>query len=58
MKKFDTSKLGENNLSPHLNLGNIGSLISGSNPGGFIVGGKATKRKLTSDEQQLMPEVQ
>ena len=47
MKKFDTTKLGENALSPHLNLGVVGSLISGSNPGGFIMGGKAKSRKVT-----------
>ena len=64
MRKYEGTKMGEgigmnpfkdSGVSPSLlPLGNIGSLISGQNPGGVIVGGNSKQRKLTSD-QSLSP---
>lgn len=50
----DNSAVGVSpQLPPLTNLGNIGSLISGSHPGGVIMG-NSSKRRLTADGPSLV----
>lgn len=51
---LDNSAVGVSpQLPPMTNLGNIGSLISGSHPGGVIMG-NSSKRRLTADGPSLI----